>query len=120
MSCESVESSTVTEPMTKITTVSLVAEDYEQNLFTPPRKDVREILEVDFVELAGAADAILIGLLDLVRSGFALETDDHGNLFANFRSLGVTVLVENPNASREKNLRRLEGSLLESPVVKSL
>ena len=35
---------------------------------------------VEFVELEGAADAILIGFSDLVVWGFALESDEDGNV----------------------------------------
>ena len=67
----------LTKPMTQITPVSLTVKDVEQNLLRPPKHGSRqETRVIEFVELEGAADAILIGFPDLVVWGFALQGDE--------------------------------------------
>ena len=72
-----------------------------------------------FVELEGAADAILIGFPDLVVWGFALQSDEDNSIYARFASLGVSLLVER-GCSTGEALRAMEDFVTEGPAVRSL
>ena len=120
ISCEGVVEGMITKPMTQITPNELAVRDVEQNLLRPPKHGVRqETLVVDFVELEGAADAILIGFPDLVFRVFSLENDDDGNVYARFTALGVALLVER-GCSTGEALRAMEDLVVEGPAVRSL
>ena len=74
---------------------------------------------MEFVELEGAADAVLLGFPDLVTWGFGLEGDDDGKVYARFAALGVSLLVER-GCSTGEALRAIEDMVVEGPAIKSL
>ena len=118
--CEGVVKGMLTKPMTQITPTRLTVKDVEQNLLRPPKHGSRqETRVVEFVELEGAADAILIGFPDSVDWGFALESHEDGNVYAHFASLGVSILVERGCSTGEAR-RVMEDMVVEGPAVRSL
>ena len=95
ISCEGVVKGMLSKPITQITAIELTVKDVEQNLLRLPKHGIRqETRVVEFVELEGAADAILIGSPDLVAWGFSLDGDDGGTVYARLAALSVSLLVE--------------------------
>ena len=110
----------LTKPMTQIMPIQLTIKDVEQGLVRPPKHgSCQETRVVEFVEVEGAADAVLLGFPDLVTWGFGLEGDDDGNVYARFAALGVSLLVER-GCSTGEALRAIEDMVVEGPTVKSL
>ena len=56
-----------------------------------------ENISLNFVELDGASDAMLMGFPTLTDLGFALDRDVDGHVWVSLRKLGVTLLAEVPN-----------------------
>ena len=54
-------------------------------------------MEVSFGEMEQASEGLILGWPDMVRYGFGTEEDDDGNIWVEFRKLGVTLLSETPD-----------------------
>ena len=77
-------------------------------------------MEVVFVELEEALDALLVGFPDLARYGFQIREDSDGLILVTLVSLGVTLLAEVPDQERVARcvLAPTEPRVLEGPCVK--
>ena len=65
--------------------------------FTDAEQGNSEKISVNFVELEGASDAMLMGFPTLTDLGYALDRDDDGHVWVSLRKLGVTLLAEMPS-----------------------
>ena len=54
-------------------------------------------MSLNFVELEGVSDAMLMGFPTLTDLGFALDRDVDGHVWISLRQLGVALLAEVPN-----------------------
>ena len=52
------------------------------------------VVEVDFAELQGASDTLLLGFPQLAEWGLVLSKDEDGYVWVEFPKLGVTLLSE--------------------------
>ena len=77
--------------MQMITKVKLCFKDAEANVRTGA-----SVVEtpVSFGELAGISENMIIGFPTLAQWGFTLDSDADGNVWVEFRKLGVTMLAE--------------------------
>ena len=89
--CEGIVEGSETTELNMVTTVSLVFKDAEANVRTGAQTAE---LPVAFGELSGISENMIIGLPTLAQWGMALDSDADGNVWVEFRKLGITMLAE--------------------------
>ena len=74
-------------------------------------------MEVSFGEMENASETLILGFPDMTQYGFSVEEDDDGNIWVEFRKLGVTLLCELPDCEGTKVCRAvpLEPRVLVGP-----
>ena len=91
ISCTGVCKGMVSQDITKVSVVSLWLDPVSEDGGQAPEP---ASFDVQFAELPGAADALLLGFPDMLRWDVVPWRDDDGNMWVRFGKLDVSVLAE--------------------------